>query len=526
MMFKKIGGIVGWLGTALVFAAVAVRFLRPEWNEYAYWGAWAGLVCILIYTLTQWQDIVAAFRHRQTRLGTLTAVSIVAVLGILVAINYIGTRQSKRWDLTAGSEFTLSDQTKNVLQKLDAPLNVLVFDQATALDRFKDRLREYEYLSKQVSVTYVDADRKPALTRQYQVQSYGTVVFEYKGRTERATGDGEQDLTNAIIKAVSGTQRKLYFVNGHGERDVVSSERGGYATIKAALERENYGVASLTLVQQGSVPDDAAAVVVAGPKTDLLPTEVDAIKAFLNKGGKLLLLIDPPEKADTPPQPSLEALAHDWGMNVGRNIVVDASGVGRLLGTDASVPVAATYPSHPITERFGVLTAYPLARSVVPVPGGVNGRNAQTFINTSERSWGETNIEGLMKTGEVTLDEAKGDMRGPVSIGATAVAAAPAGPAPAAGTAQKTPEARVAVVGDSDFVANYAINIQGNRDLFMNTIGWLTQQESLISIRPKEAGDRRLTMTADQSRRMGWLALLIIPGAIFGMGVHSWWRRR
>jgi len=283
-------------------------------------------------------------------------------------------------------------------------------------------------------------------------------------------------------------------------------------------------VAPLALIQQGSVPADAAAVIIAGPRTDLLPPEVDAVKAFLNKGGKLLLLIDPPEKADTPPQPNLEALARDWGMDVGRNIVVDASGVGQLIGTDASVPVAATYPSHPITERFGLMTAFPLARSVVPVPGGVNGHNAQTFINTSERSWGETDIEGLMKSGEVAFDQAKGDLRGPVSIGATAVAT---GPAPAeTAAAQKAPEARVAVVGDSDFVANYAINIQGNRDLFMNTMGWLTQQESLISIRPKEAGDRRLTMTADQSRRMGWLALLIIPGAIFGMGVRSWWRRR
>lgn len=528
-MFKKIGGFIGWLGTVLVFAAVAVRFLRPAWSQYAYWAAWAGLVSILIYTLSQWQDIAASFRRRQTRLGTLTAVSVLVVLGILVAINYIGARQNKRWDLTAGSEFTLSDQTTNVLRKLDAPLKVLVFDQAAGLGPFKDRLREYEYVSKQISVEYIDADRKPALTRQYQVQAYGTVIFEHKGRTERVTGNAEQDLTNAIIKAVTGTQRKLYFLGGHGERDVLSSERTGYATIKAALERENYGVDTLVLVQKGTVPDDAAAVIVAGAKTDLLAPEAEALKAYLARGGKLLLLIDPPEKADAPALANIEALARDWGVDVGRNVVVDASGIGQLLGTDASVPVAASYPSHPITERFGVLTAYPLARSIVPVTGGVNGRSAQTFITTGERSWGETDIEGLMKTGEVAFDEAKGDVRGPVSIGAAATASAAALPAAtpegAAGD-QKPPEARVAVVGDSDFAANYAINIQGNRDLFMNITGWLTQQESLISIRPREAGDRRLTMTADQSRRVGWLALLIIPGAIFALGVHTWWRRR
>jgi ABC-type uncharacterized transport system involved in gliding motility auxiliary subunit len=194
------------------------------------------------------------------------------------------------------------------------------------------------------------------------------------------------------------------------------------------------------------------------------------------------------------------------------------------------VPVAATYPPHPITERFGVLTAYPLARSVKPVPGGANGRTAESFVQTGERSWAETDIAGLLKTGEVAYDEAKGDQMGPVSIAATAVSGLTTAPAPselaAAVKDQKKPEARVAVVGDSDFAANYAINIQGNRDLFMNITGWLTQQENLIAIRPKEAGDRRLTLTADQSKSVGWLALLIIPGAIFGMGVYTWWRRR
>jgi ABC-type uncharacterized transport system involved in gliding motility auxiliary subunit len=530
MMFKTIGGIIGWIGTALVFAAVAVRFLRPEWHQYAYWGAWAGLVCILVYSLSQWKDIATAFRRRQTRMGTLTAVSIVAVLGILVAINYIGARQNTRWDLTEGGQFTLSDQTKNVLQKLDAPLKVTVFDQAANLDRFRDKLREYEYVSKKVMVEYVDADRKPTLTRQYGVQAYGTVVLEYKNRTERITGDGEQDLTNGIIKAVSGVQRKLYFLAGHGERDTVSAERIGFSTIKASLERENYGVAPLVLAQVGAVPVDAAALIVAGPRTDLLQPEVDAIRAYLEKGGKLLLMVDPPEKAADADLANVTALAHDWGMQLGRNIVVDASGIGRLIGTDASVPVAANYPPHPITERFTVLTAYPLARSVTPMPGGYKGHEAQSFVTTSDRSWAETDIEGLMKSGEVKMDLAKGDQQGPVSIAASVSAAPAAPPAPA----RKTPgekdapgaETRVAVMGDSDFAANYAINIQGNRDLFMNVVGWLTQQENLIAIRPKEPGDSRLTLTAEQSKQVGWLALLLIPGAIFAMGVHTWWRRR
>jgi gliding motility-associatede transport system auxiliary component len=200
--------------------------------------------------------------------------------------------------------------------------------------------------------------------------------------------------------------------------------------------------------------------------------------------------------------------------------------MGRLIGTDASVPVAANYPSHAITQRFNFLTAYPLARSVTAVSGGVSGHTAQSFIETSPRSWAETDIKSLVTKGEVALDEAKGDKKGPISIAAAVSAAStPPDSKQAAADAPK-PETRVAVVGDSDFAANSGLGIQGNRDLFMNIVGWLSQQENLISIRPKEADDRRITLTATQQSNIVWLSLLIIPACIFGTGVYTWWRRR
>jgi ABC-type uncharacterized transport system involved in gliding motility auxiliary subunit len=531
-MLKRIASIAGWLGTALVFGAVAVRFLRPEWERYAYWGAWAGLVCVLIYSLAQWRDVAAMFGRRQARLGAMTVASVLIVLGILTGLNYIGSRQNKRWDLTSSKQFSLSDQTRKVLEGLDSPLAIHVFDKTDEFDRFRDRLKEYEYVSKRVAVDYNDVDRKPAVARQYQVQAYGTVVFEYKGRTERVTSDSEQELTNAVIKIVSGQQKKVYFVQGHGEKDTASSERTGYNTISQALGRENYTVDKLVLAQQKDVPADASVVVLAGPRTDLFPQEVDALRAYLKTGGKLLVMIDPPDAPDAPPFTNLIALVRDWGFEVGTNVVVDASGMGQLIGTDASVPVAASYPSHPITTNFNFLTAFPLARSVAAVSGGVNGRTPQSFVETSARSWAETDIGTLLKTGKVGMDVAKGDKQGPVGIAAAVSAAAetaaPAGDKPAENkeNADKKPETRVVVFGDSDFAANFALNIQGNRDLLLNTIGWLAQQENLIAIRPREPDDRRVTLTADQQTRITWLALLIIPGAIVGSGVYGWWRRR
>ena len=528
-MLNRIGSVIGWVGTALVFAAVAIRFLRPEWDRYAYWGAWAGLVCVLIYTLSQWRDIASAFRRRQTRLGTLTAVSIVVVLGILVAINWLGRRQNLRWDLTKSGEFTLADQTTNVLRTLDAPLTITAFEKTQEMARFKDRLPEYGFASKQVSIDYVDPDLKPAVAKQYQVQSYGTVVIDYKGRTERVVGDSEQELTNAIIKVVSGAKKTLYFLQGHGERDPNSSERPGFSTIKSALERENYGVERLALIQAGAVPDQATAVVVAGPTSDLLAPEFAALEAYLAKGGKVFLMVDPPATNATPPLPLFEGLAKAWGATLGRDVIVDASGLGQLIGSGFDTPVSVSYPPHPITERFDTLTAFPLARSVTtgPGPGGVT---AQPIVETGERSWAETDIDSVAAKEGPKLDEAKGDRRGPIGVGAAASqpvkAPEPPKPGDASPADTKPPETRVVVMGDADFASNVAINISGNRDLFMNIVGWLSQQENLIAIRPKDPGDSRLTLTNDQARRIAWLALFLLPGAILALGVYTWWRRR
>jgi ABC-type uncharacterized transport system involved in gliding motility auxiliary subunit len=525
-MVNRILSIVGWIGTGMVFVAVAIRFGFPAKEQYAFYLAWAGLVCVLAYTLGQWREIVKVFARRQTRYGTLAATSVLVVLGILVAINYIGSRQNKRWDLTANKQFSLSDQSKNVVAKLDAPLQVLVFAQEPEFERYQDKLKEYQYISKQVSAEYIDPDKKPSVARQNQIQQYGTIVFNYKGRTERVTSDNEQDITNGIIKVVSGQQKKVYFTQGHGERDTGSSEREGYGTIAAALGRENYSVDKLVIAQQGSVPDDAALVIVAGPRTDFFSPEIDALKKYLDKAGKLMLEIDPPDKPDSPPLANLIALAHDWGIDVGNDVVVDVSGMGRLIGTDASVPVAANYPAHPITQRFSFLTAFPLARSASAVSGGVNGHTAQAFVESSPRSWAETDIKSLLTSGKVALDESKGDKKGPIAIASAVSATSSAPPKPGEAADAPKPETRVVVIGDSDFAATAGLGIQGNRDLFMNIVGWLSQQENLISIRPKDADDRRITVTATQQANIMWLSLLIIPATIFGTGVYTWWRRR
>ena len=535
-MLQKILGAVGWVGIAVVTAGMVARFVVPERQELWWWALVVGLGLVVVYSLGQWRSVAGLFQRRQARYGTVAASGVVLGLIIVVAANYILSRQNTRWDLTAARQYSLSDQTVRILESLEAPIRVLVFAQELDFPRYRDRLGEYEYTSSQVSLELIDPDKNPVLARQYEIQTYGTVVFDYNGRIERVESDQEQDLTNGLIKAVEGEERKTYFLQGHGERSPTGTERDGYSALSDALRLDNLSVETVTLALAGEVPADAAVLVVAGPSTDLLPAEADMLRAYLDGGGKLLVLLDPPDGPDAENRDNLIGLIADWGITVGQDIVVDVSGVGQLLGTDATVPVAATYPQHPITDRFALLTAFPLARSVTPAEGGAGGRMATSFAETSPRSWAESNLD--LSSGEVAMEEDQGDIPGPISIAAAVAETVEASAASEPPTAEDggdednadeddTPaEARLAVFGDSDFAANGSLGIQGNRDLVLNAVNWLAEQENLISIRPREPEDRRITLTADQQFRIFIASLVLIPGLIVGAGVLTWWRRR
>ena len=524
-MLQRILSILGWIGTALVLAAVAIRILRPEWDTYATWAAWGGLGLVVVYTLGQWREILGYFRQRHARYGAIATVGVIVALAIAVAVNYIGARQNKRWDFTASRQNSLAEQTVKVVQSLDAPVKFTVFDKQTEFERFRPRLEAYAYTSPQISVEYIDPDMKPVEAKNAGIEQYGTVVVTYKDKTERVTSDTEQDLTNALIKAMSTMERKVYFLQGHGEREPNKTERDGYSAVSGTLRKDNYMVERLVLAQMKEVPDDATVVLVPGPTSDILPTEAEALRRYLAKAGKLMVMLDPPLGANAAPMPNLEAILKEWGITPGSNVVVDISGATN----DPSIAVAATYPQHPITETFRTLTIYPLARSIDPIEGGTNGRVPTRIVETTRGSWAESNLASLSGDAGVSMDEKSGDKPGPIALGVAVsapVEGAAASSTPATGEALK-PETRVVVFGDSDFASNaYGGGALGNMNLFANTISWLAQQENLIAIRPTEAADRRVTMTPQQQTMAAIASILVLPGLVFAAGIFTWWRRR
>ena len=524
-MLKRLLGLLGWLGVALVFASVAIRNLRPEWGWW-YGLAIAGLVCVLLYVLSQWREIARDFSGRQARYGTLAGASVLIVLAILAAINYLAERHNKRWDLTAASQYSLSDQTKKVLQGLTKPVRATVFARTEDFDRFRSRLEEYQYVTKQLQVEYVDPEKRPSLAERLKENALGTVVLEYDGRVQRVTSDAEQDLTNGLIKVVQGKQPKVYFITGHGERDLGGSDGAGYAGIAEQLRSDNFLTEPLVLLQQ-DIPADTAVLVDAGPKSDLLEPEIGKLKAYLAKGGKVMILIDPPANPDAPPLGHLIALLKDWSVEVGNDAILDP--MSQLRGTQADVPVAAQYPFHQITNTFRLLTAYPFSRSVKPIPGAPGGRTATSFVMTGRNSWAESDLKRLTTKGEAEPEFDKGDVQGPISL-AVAVSAPIEGATPPPAEGQDAnpnkPETRLVVVGDSDFAANSVAGIPGNQDMFLNMVNWLAQQENLISVRPRSPEDRRITLTAGQDRMIAWFTMVILPGLVFLAGIQTWWRRR
>ena len=516
-------------GGAPLHAAVAVVE-----RSYATYLAWAGLAAVLIYMAGQWRDVAEFYKGRGARYGTMSLVSIVVFIGILVAINYLSTRQNKRWDFTANQVYSLSDQTIKVLKELKEPVKFTVYDQPPRFDAFRKRLDDFKYFSTKVETDFVDPDRDNARAKAAQVSAYGTIVVEYKGRTERVTTTDEQALINALIKVVTGAAKKVYFTQGHGEKNPAGSDRNSYATLAGGFAADNFTYEQIVLMQQQTVPADATVVVIAGPTTDFFPPEMDALKAYVARGGKVFVLLDPKGKATDPGQPLLTQFLMDWGINAGNDVVVDASGMGQLVGTnDASVPVVPPpYPPHAITDGLGQLTAFPLARSMTSLDGGSNGHTAQPLLKTSPRSWAEADLSSLVG-GKVAFESEKGDKQGPVTLGAAVSAPATDVPPPPSGNSSPAapdsppkPESRVVAIGDSDFVANFAIGIPGNRDFFMNALNWLAQQENLIAVRPREPEDRRLTLNPDQQQRIMLLCLFILPGLVFATGVYTWWQRR
>ena len=457
---------------------------------------------------------------RNLRFGTNLAIAAIAVLGIITLVEAISLRHSHRFDLTANKRYSLSPQSQQLLAELPQPVKVTAFyqDAQAARESAKDLLDQYAYYGKQFTYEFIDPDRNPGVAKRYGITSYGTIVLESGAKEEKVLAADEENLTNALLKIIREGKKVVYFLEGHGEHSINNAEREGYSEAKRAIESQNYEAKPLSLLTEGKLPDDASILIIAGPRKDLLDGELAEITHFIERGGKGMFLLNPEGPPGLPPY------LVDYGIQVVEGMVVDL--VSRLFGADYLMPVITTYEEHPITKNFEVASFFPLALSVKTTDKMPEQVSAQVLAKTSPNSWLKRDMQELQAElqaqGRPLLNESR-DEKGPVPV----IAVATVTPRREGSTEQELKKARIVVFGDSDFASNNYLNLSGNRDLFLNTVSWLAEEENLIAIRPKEGGSFFTPVTATQERLIFWLSMIVLPAVVVGSGVAMYmWRRR
>ncbi|MBM3737147.1 MAG: hypothetical protein FJW39_15310 [Acidobacteria bacterium] len=451
---------------------------------------------------------------KQTKFGGYVAIYVAVVLAVLGVANFLAQRHNKSWDTTANKRFSLSDQTVKIVSELKNDVKVTHFAQTSAFTdpRVRDLLDRYDNLSTKLSVDYIDPDKKPTVAKAAGVRNYGTTFIEANGKREEARSVTEEEMTGAIIRALKGGARTVCWVSGSGERDLDDSQRSGFSNFKDVAERNNYKTQKISLLEKAEVGSDCTVLLIAGPRRDYLEPQVNAVKKYVEEGGRALILLDPPvqlARDETDENAALANVIKSWGVTLNKDIVLELSSVSRLFGLGPEMPMVASYESHQIVrEMKETATAFPLIRTLdVKTEGKATAEklfsSAATSVKTADLKSAEIKISG---------NEAKG----PFTLGAAVKYT----------TGKEKLEGRVVVVGSSGWASNTALRFGGNRDLAVNMLNWLSSDEELISIRPKDPEDRRLTMSARQMRWVFFSSVLILPLLIIAAGLRVWWQRR
>jgi ABC-type uncharacterized transport system involved in gliding motility auxiliary subunit len=508
-------------GLVLVASALIAYFIKKNWTHYQTGVVIAGVALIVISLILKSTEIRTGLGRRSTKFGINSGVSILLFVGVLALVNYMGERHQKRFDLTTERLHSLGDESTKVLGELKQDVQVKAFFPGGDEQSVRDLLNLYATQSSWVKVQFIDPDKSPQAAAQYQVTSYGelsnpltrqsrkfgTIILDAGNtkveRIEKQDPPTEEDITNALMKLVKGEEKTVYFVEGHGEKGIESGERTGLQVADGALTKDGYKVKAFNLVREEKIPADASVVVMAGPATEPFPEEMDKVDAYLNAGGSVLLMLDPAAA-------SLKDFTKKWGVVVGDNRVIDATGMGQLLRKGPDTPLVMSYGKHQILDRFNLMTFFPVARSVTPASPPVSGLTVEPLLETAGQSWAESDL----KSNDVEFNE-KVDVKGPIPI-ATVVTK----------DAAEGKKARLIVFGDSDFAINVNFSNQGNGNLFINTIKWLARDENLISIKAKDPTDRPLTLTESGGRTIAIVLMALFPGAILIAGVLVWAKRR
>lgn len=452
-------------------------------------------------------------KARQTKYAAYAFVYVVVVLAAVVVANILGNRYNKSLDTTANKRYSLSPQTAKIVKGLKQNATITYFSQSSRFAEGKELLDEYKNLSPRVHVDYVDMDKDPELAREDGVTSFGTAVVQIGNKKETASAMTEEGITGAFIRDLKGNTRTVCFVTGSGEHQISDSDRDGLSQFSDLLGKEQYQTKAIDLLQKAEVPDDCTTLVVAGPTRDYLQPEVDAIKTYVEGGGRALFLLDPPLQMGHSPIADNDALTNllaSWGVTLDKDLVLDFNPIGQVVGLGPQVALVTQYDSQPIVNELkGTAVGLPITRSLEVKDTGKT--TVQKLFESSDNSLATSDLNSP----SVNLHDPK-NKKGPFTLAA----------AGSYDTGKPNSQGRFVVVGSSNWVANRFLGFNGNSDLALNTVNWLSSDEDLISIHPKPPDDRRITMTRAQLNRVRLSSQFGFPLVAIILGVGVWWKRR
>jgi ABC-type uncharacterized transport system involved in gliding motility auxiliary subunit len=452
-------------------------------------------------------------KARQTKYGAYAAIYILVVLAIVVVANVLADRFNKSYDTTSNKRYSLSDQTKKIVTGLKQNANITYFNQSTRFQQGKDLLDQYANLSPKVHVVYVDPDKNPELARAAGIREFGTAVVQIGDKKETAKSVTEEGITGAFIRDLKGTTRTVCFVGGSGEHAIDDTERDGFSQFKDLVSKDEYQARAIDLLQKAEVPADCTTVVIAGPTHDYLQPQVDAIKSYVENGGRAFFMLDPPVqfgRSQVATNDALTTLLQSWGVTLDKDMILDLNPMGQLAGLGPQVALVTTYSGQPIVSQMrGSAVGFPLSRSMQIK--NADKTNVEKLFDSSSSSLATSNLSSP----EVSVADPN-NRKGPLTIAAAGTY----------NTGKQNSQGRFVVTGSSSWAANRFLGFNGNSDLALNALNWLASDEDLISIRPKQQEDRRVTMTRAQLILVRTISQFVLPLMVVIAGTLVWWKRR
>jgi len=452
-------------------------------------------------------------KARQTKYAAYATAYALVVIAIITVGNVLAERYNKSYDATSNKRYSLSDQTAKIVKGLKQDATITYFNQSTRFRDGRDLLQEYANLSHKVHIQYVDPDKDPELAREAGIRSLGTAIVQVGAKHEEAKSMTEEGVTGAFIRDLKSTTRMVCFVSGSGEPQIEDSDREGFSQFKQLLGKDNYETKTIDLLQTAEVPSYCTTVVVAGPKRNYEQPEVDAIKKYVESGGRAFFMLDPPLKigrSEIADNDALTNLLQSWGVSMDKDLILDLNPIGQIAGLGPQVALVTKYASQPIVnEMKGTATGFPLARSMEIK--NTDKASVEKLFDTSGSSFATSNLSSPA----VDVRDPK-NKKGPLTIAAAGTY----------NTGKENSQGRFVVIGSSGWAANRFLDFNGNDDLALNAVNWLASDEDLISIRPKPQDDRRITMTRGQLSFVRATSQFILPLVVVVAGVGVWWKRR